>query len=601
MNPFQFADTYLYPYKVKGNEIIPRECPYCHGGKHHDKKTFALNAQKLTFNCLRGSCGKKGTFNQLCKDFGETSDQQIAYERRQPVKKEYKKPEIKLEPISIQVKEYLKLRGISKKTWERRKISEHNGNIVFPYFENGELVLVKFKIPREQRVVNGKREIKSWREEGGKPVFWGMDDCDHSKPLVIVEGEIDALTLDECGIENVVSVPSGAQDLTCLENNWDWLQQFNKIIIWADDDKAGQEMERKLITRLGEWRCYVVRTPYKDANECLMKEGKEKIRQAIEQTQEVSIAGLIRLSDVKRIDYTTIMKVSSGFKDIDDILGGFMMGQITIWTGINSSGKSTLLGQILLNSIEQNFKVCAYSGELPASLFKYWIDLQVMGSNNLDRKFDDIKGADVPAFRKEVSHKVNKWYHDRFFLYDAINGVATDTDLFKVFEYVAKRYDCKIFMIDNLMTTMFTDGEKDFYRAQSKFISKVKEFAKKFDVHVHIVAHPRKVSGRLTKMDVAGSGDITNLADNVIAVHRLTKEEQDEEEYKGLDNVVQIFKNRINGVQDEEIGLKFEPFAKRFYQESSIEGPNKKYGWELNEVQDFFQIDEMMPWDGDQE
>jgi len=83
---------------------------------------------------------------------------------------------------------------------------------------------MKFRQP-EKYTGNGQ---KAWREKGGKAVFWGMDECDPKKPLIICEGEFDALALDEAGLENVVSVPSGAEDLTCIASCWDWCNGLSR-------------------------------------------------------------------------------------------------------------------------------------------------------------------------------------------------------------------------------------------------------------------------------------------------------------------------------------------------------------------------------------
>ena len=163
---------------------------------------------------------------------------------------------------------------------------------------------------------------------------------------------------------------------------------------------------------------------------------------------------------------------------------------------------------------------------------------------------------------------------DKFFLCDSY-GAVSDDSLLEVFGYAAQRYGCKVFMIDNLMTTVFAGNEKDFYRKQSEFVNRVAEFAQKYDVHVHLVAHPRKTHGRLTKMDVAGSGDITNRADNVLAVHRLTPKEKSEE---NCDTILEIFKNRFSGQQDVEIQLNFDSSCRRFSMPSDT-GP-KRYGWD---------------------
>jgi len=572
ITPIEFANRYLQPYKIRGSEIIPKYCPFCNGGNNHDKETFALNMDKLTYNCLRGSCGESGHFTELLKLKGE--DYMPEYERRMQPRKSYKKPKTKLEKPKTQVEKYLATRKISRSTWEKRKVSESNGNIVFPYYENGELVLVKFRPARKVQ----KGEKKAWREEGGKPVFWGIDDTTHTKPLVIVEGEFDALSLDEAGIENVVSVPSGTQDLQCIDNNWEWLNKFQKVILWVDNDEAGHELEEKLINILGAWRCYVVRSERKDANEVLFFDGPGKVKELVQNAKEVPISGLIRLRDVKRLDYSQIEKVQSGFKGLDKILGGFMMGEVTVWTGINSSGKSTLLGQVLLNILDQNYKVWAYSGELTKEIFRYWLDIQASGPDNLEKKFDEIKQEFVPKLKPDIIRKIENWYGDNFFLFDGIEG-ATDKQILEMMEYTFKRYNCKIFMIDNLMTTFFTDDERDFYRQQSNFVRRIKSFAKQYAVHVHLVAHPRKTTGRLNKMDVAGSGDITNLADNVLAVHRLSEEEKEKEIYKDFNNLLMVFKNRMNGLQEVEIRLKFDLFSRRFYQEHD-EPSTKQYGWD---------------------
>jgi len=564
MQPSEFAAKYFHEYKQRGIEAIPLYCPFCKGGERGDKHSFALNLETGAFNCKRGSCGAEGSFTQLLKEYGEMSEQ--SFEFRPRPKKSYKKPKTETSDPSSKVENYLEKRLISKSTWQRRGVKESSGNIVFPYYQDGELVLNKFRKPEKY---NGKGP-KMWREEGGKPVFWGMDDCDPVKPLVIVEGEFDALALDEAGVENVVSVPSGAEDLTCIDECWDWLQQFKKIIIWPDSDQSGQDMCRKLIAKLGAWRCYVVPCEeYKDPNECLFKVGPDETRMLCYAAKEVPISGLLRLADVQPFQWENLVRVKSTIQSINSIIGGYIMGQTSIWTGINASGKSTFLGQELLGAVDQGYSVCAYSGELPGAVFRYWIDLQAAGSDNISVKLDEIKGDYVCYLRKEVSSRIREWYRDRFFLYDSFGGTEHD-DLLKVFEYAAMRYDCKIFLVDNLMTSIYASGDRDYYRKQSNFIGKIVEFAHKHSVHVHIVAHPRKNEGRLSKMDVLGSSEITNRVDNVFAMHRVTEEEAEKGTYSS-DAVLDIFKNRFLGQQEKAVALNFEPKSKRFYMAKNSE------------------------------
>lgn len=588
MNVLEFARRYLFPYRQKGSEIIPTYCPYCKGGTHKDKYTFALNIDKQTFNCKRGSCGVQGHFTELCRDFGEVAE--TNYELRQPKQKKYKKPATVVNAAKAKVEAYLKLRGFSKETWERRKVGESNGNIAFPYYdENNELVFMKFRKPKKY-TGNGQ---KAWREKDGKPILWGMNLCTFDKPLVIVEGEFDALALDECGIENVVSVPSGAEDLTWIEICWNWLEKFSKIIIWPDNDQPGQEMSRNVIARLGEYRCYIVQAKYKDANETMFREGKDKVKEYVETAKEVPVNGLLRLADVTSLDVTKIQRIRSNIKWIDREIGGWGYGDLSIWTGKRGEGKSTIIGQIILEAVDQQIPVCAYSGELRADRFQYWIHLQAAGKEYIKYYDDPLREKMIPYVDRETSQRIKNWYYDYLFLYDnRFNPESREEkSIIKLFTYAVKRYGCRMFVVDNLMTAMFNseDNERDYYRRQANFTGKLKEFANAYNVHVHLVAHPKKTGRIDDNDDVMGSGDIPNLADNVFAIEKI----EDKTEID-CDSIIKVMKNRWEGTTDK-IGLMFDKDSKRFYQKSDPTGLYKKYGW-VSTKEMFAEVDEPCPF-----
>lgn len=588
MEPLDFARRYLGEFKQHGNEIIPTYCIFCHGGSHRDKFSFALNVDKLTYNCKRGSCGEQGHFSQLCKQFGE-SYTDTNYEMRQPLKKVFKKPTATVEPSRKKVEDYLTLRGFTRATWERRGVGEVKGAIAFPYLVDGQAVLMKFRKPEKY---NGQGQ-KAWREEGGQSVLWGMDLCTTDKPLVIVEGEFDALALDEAGIENVVSVPSGAQDLTWIENCWDWLDKFNKVIIWGDNDDPGKQMVRNVILKIGEWKCFVVDAPHQDANVSLVKDGKVKTAEYVHNAKPIPVNGLIDLADVVPIDLTNVERACSGIPGIAKSIGDFLMGELSIWTGKNGQGKSTFLGQMMIEAVNEGKAVCAYSGELRADRFQYWINLQAAGRNNIEYFFDRVKDKKVGFLQKEISNKIKEWYRGKFWLYDNnLNSEnSEETGIIKLFTYAARKYDCKVFLVDNLMTSKFdSKSESDYYRAQSSFVGELMHFAKTYNVHVHLVAHPKKTKGKLEKEDVSGTGDITNRADNVFSVERVM------DPSLGCDTIVSILKNRSEGVQNEEIGLMFDADSKRFYQPSDAKSFMKKYGWELTAEREIAAAEEC-PWD----
>ena len=115
-------------------------------------------------------------------------------------------------------------------------------------------------------------------------------------------GEIDTLSLYEAGVRNVVSVPSGCSCLEWIDTCWDWLEKFQTIILFGDNDEPGRKMVREVVRRLDEARCMVVDaypvrldgTACKDANEILFYCGAEGLRAALDGAQAVPVKGILQ-------------------------------------------------------------------------------------------------------------------------------------------------------------------------------------------------------------------------------------------------------------------------------------------------------------------
>ena len=611
---------YLGDCRTNGTEIRPMLCPYCDGGRNRDKYTFSVNADTGAFNCKRGSCGIAGNVRQLAEHLGvdismhdDRQDYRPNYFRSQSrPKKVYRKPEVETSDLSVEIVEYFKARGISEDTLIRNDVKEKDGNIVFNYFFNGEIVLVKYKIPRKPRVVNGKQEIKSWREPGGRPVLYGMDDCVEGKPLVIIEGEPDKLVLDECGVENGVSIPSGTNDMGWINECWDFLEKFDELILWADSDKAGKAFIQEVIPRLEDWRIKIVECPHKDANVALYKEGKDSIVGYVNNAKLIAKESITDLADVKRKDYRNTLIVPTGFSSFDERMGGSFGGQLTVWTGYNGSGKSTLLSHLVLNGISKH-KTFAYSGELPKEDFKEWMDLQLSGKRYLASHYCEVRKKSIPVPNEKYYDLLDDFYRGKMFLFDS-DDYATDKDILKAMDYMAKRENVKVFLIDNLLTTQFVEN-KTLNENQARYIKQLKGFARKYNAIVHLVAHPRKPDQgqtRVNKYSISGTANITDLADRAIGVHRITdKDTEANETYKDYTTIVTMFKDRKFGMIDVEVLFSFDYHSKRFY--TLDEERHKEYSWvrgisysekiELEGIQQciegFSQIDgeEFIPWE----
>lgn len=565
---YQFAGNYLAPYRRNGSELQARLCPICQGGNHHDEYTFSINADTGFANCKRGSCGWKGSIEDLASMFNYTMTSQRL--PRIPPKKKYHTPETKLLPITETCIAYLESRKISRDTIEAFKLaSDENGNIVFPFYKGGKLTYVKMRKPSKPL----PKEPKEWQERETQPILFGMDQCSFSKPLIITEGQIDTLAVYEAGFNNVVSVPCGCNNFDWIDPCWDWLEKFNDIILFGDNDDPGKEMVQELLKKFGAERCRIVEnypdrpdgTPCKDANEVLYFCGEFAIRDMVENASEIPIRGCLDLADVIPVDPTTLPRIATELPTLDELLGGLVLPGITVITGKSGSGKSTIGGSLLLNAIEQGFNVCAYSGELSKERFQMWVNLQCAGSDYISLKYDPIKKKEVPYVPINVVQRLLDYYRGRFFLFDnrEVFDDGTLSAVMNVFTMMARRHNVKLFLVDNVMT-ITSGSESEENASQAKLMNMLKQFTLKYNCHVILVAHLRKTKAGETARqdDISGNSVIVKLADSALSV-----EHPD----------IRVLKNREEGLM-RLIPCGYAPDSRRIYQLDK--GDKFHYSWD---------------------
>ena len=258
--------------------------------------------------------------------------------------------------------------------------------------------------------------------------------------------------------------------------------------------------------------------------------------------------------------------LKTGIDDIDTDLIGMVFGSLNVLSGRNGSGKSTILNQIYIaEAINQGYKTFLFSGELIGGNVKYWL-LQTLAN---EEQFAEYTAKDGHKYKKvtiQAKEKIVQDVKDRFFLYDS-DDYRIEAIIEKM-TILAKRYGVRVFIIDNLMT--LESSLKDKYEAETDTVKKLKNFAKKYNAIVHLVAHPRKsMNENISKDDVSGSANITNLADYVTVIERNFDKD------KEYDASLNILKNRHTGV-NVEMKLKFNIERKRFYS-PSLNELSKRY------------------------
>ena len=453
-----------------------------------------------------------------------------SYQRKGSALKEYVRPDalnvVDPKQLGSKVYEWFKSRGISQKTLDELNVTEgkefmpqtgkSENTIQFNYIMGDQLINVKYR--------DGRKNFKLYK--GAEKIFYninsivGYDDC------IITEGEMDVLALHEAGIKNAISVPNGAtlnsNNLDYLDNCIDYFENKEKVILAVDNDEPGQALQQEFIRRLGAEVCYLVTfEDCKDANEYLIKYGKEKLVKRIEGARPVPLENVTTLKDIE--DEITDF-VRNGFKrgyqiglpNFDNIFSTYT-GQFITVTGIPSSGKSDFVDQMVVGYNQNYAWKTAFASPENAPTYLHAHKLMRKVWQDMPRKHDI--GTDK---WNQVAEHVN----DNFFFID-MERYTLESVLRKGAELV-KRKGIKCLVIDPFNKVRDVDCKtEDVNRYTMEYLTKIETFAKKYDVLVFIVAHPTKMykdsNGKIeepTMYNIKGGGEWYDASYHGILVHR---------------------------------------------------------------------------------
>ena len=443
--------------------------------------------------------------------------------------------------------DWLISRGISLEVAERNGVAaqrvfspaagEHVNALVFPYTRDGELVNIKYR----------GSDKSFWQIKGAEKIMFGLDDIAGAREIVIVEGEMDKLALEQAGIKNVVSVPDGAPgkvrdgDLPAPEEDrkfeylWNCraaLDPVSRIVIAVDSDGPGQALAEELARRLGKERCYRVTWPEgcKDANDVLQKEGDAAVRGSIDNAEGFPLRGLFRFSDFQDdisnyfgVSEASEMKgVSTGWRSID---GHYrpVPGELTVVTGVPNSGKSEWVDALMCNLAVQHgwtFALCSLENKVHEHARK------LVEKYTGEPWFEGKYGGKKARMRPETMRAGLHWLDNQFVLIRHEDDELPSVDwIIGLARAAVMRHGIRGLLIDpyNELDHKRPQGQTETEYV-SQMLTRIKRFAQHYDVHVWFVAHPRQLHnwrGEAPGLyDISGSAHFINKCDNGIVVHR---------------------------------------------------------------------------------
>ncbi len=498
---------------------VKTTCPKCSAGRkreHQREKCLYVDADEGVWKCY--NCGWTGTVKSGTAVYGAPlgrRDIPRVYAKPEPL------PESSLPPKAVT---FFTDRAIPLAVVERNRITVGtDGALKFPYFRDGELINIKTRKPG-----------KAFRmEAGAELIFYGLDDCAGATQVVIVEGEMDKLAVEVTGNKAVLSVPNGANvgEMAYLASGEAIFENCHTVVIAVDNDGDGQKLEAELARRIGKEKCFRTVWPEgcKDANDVLMQHGADVLRGCLANARPYPIAGIVNPRDVvdaylDAYDRGVDGGASTGWPSLD--LGYTVKpGQLTVVGGMPGSGKSEVLDALMVNLARMHgWTFAVYSPENfpPETHLRKWA-----------KKITGKPFWGPRRMSREEAIGALEWAADRldFLIPDDDSTLPTVLGLARALVF---RNGIKGLVIDPWNNM---DHERPAKLSETEYISRslteIRAFARSYDVHVWVLAHPMKLTkdkdGEYpvpTPYDISGSANWFNKADNIVTVYRNKTDEQ---------------------------------------------------------------------------
>lgn len=367
---------------VDGGNIAVSPCPFCGDAGNH----FRIHSESGLYGCYK--CGNEGNLITLLREQGDLREYL-------PKREEQKKvPLISDDTVAkrhaalmsnADALNYFRQRGFTTETIVERKLGYVNhpklGPMVgYPVYAEGKCWFIKW------RTITGKKTFRR-EPEGAPSVLFNHDVAKPGHPIILAEGEADAIALHQFGFKNVVGTTTGA---TGFDASWaKMLSKCSKVYICYDGDEAGEVGAEKIATRIGAHKCYKVTMPQgMDASEYLAVNGAAGFQSLIDGAKAYGSNVCLTAQDVWEARVTRIAageepSVYTGISWWDTFVGPLHKAGYYLLAGYAGTGKTTLCLNLLWAMGRQQKKAWYVCYEMPAEEIMESVSCHVLKKSTL--------------------------------------------------------------------------------------------------------------------------------------------------------------------------------------------------------------------------
>lgn len=456
-----------------------------------------------------------------------------------------------------------------------QQITKH----IYPYYDTS-----------GSHIANKVRQVanKGFLSEGTLPkagLFGQNKFGQKGKFITVCEGELDAMSAYELMGSKwpVVSIKNGAQSaVKDIKNSYDFLNQFETIIICFDNDEQGKKAANKVAQIFEPNRCKIMDMQYKDANEYLKLNKRQEFTRAWWDAKPYTPAGIHNLADLSARLYEEedVETCLYPYQGLNEKLFGIRTGELITVTAGTGAGKSSMMRELmhhLLTNTEHNIGVFSLEENIKQTAF------HLMSVEASDRIY--IKEVREKYSLEQLKEFERKTIGSRrFYAFDHFGSITTDEILNRV-RYMVKALDCKFIIIDHLSILVSGLEGEDERRNIDQLMTKLRSLVEETRCAMLLVSHLRRATGdkgqeqgkEISLSMLRGSHSIAQISDAVIALER---DQQAQDPTQANTTAVRVLKNRYAGETGVATYLLYDKDSGRM---SEIENPFENNSLEAEE------------------
>lgn len=371
---------------------------------------------------------------------------------------------------------------------------------------------------------------------------WGSG----GKSVVITEGEIDALSVSQAFNNRwpVVSLPNGAQSaVKAVQNAYEWLSSFEKIVLCFDNDEPGKEATEAVAAILPAGKAYVMRLPRKDANEVLLHDGESALTQSFWNAQAWRPDGIVSVGDLREavLNPPIVASIPYPWSGFNEKLVGLRRGELVTFTAGSGIGKSTAVREILHHLVMKHDQCVGgmFLEESNSRTMEHLVSIELSKNIVLDR--DSVTRDDIAAAFDRIAGK-------RLYLWDHFGSNHIDAVTTKI-RYMARALGVEWVVLDHLSILVSGIDTGDERRTIDVAMTTLRTLTQELGIGMLLVSHLRRPEGNRGHEDGAevsmgqlrGSHAIAQLSDAVVGFQK------DPDDPLGNSIIPVCLKNRFAG------------------------------------------------------